>query len=121
MIPESIENFIVAEKNISVSNIVTGATRLQPVVLGIGQAAGALAATAISEGKNPLLVSIRNVQNALLKSGAYLMPYIDVKVDTLAFQAIQRMGAPGILKGYGVPYKWANQAWFHPNRVVSEY
>ena len=33
-------NFIVAEKSISVSNIVNGATRLQPVVMQIGTAAG---------------------------------------------------------------------------------
>lgn len=41
LIPERVTNLIMAEKNISVSNIVNGATRLQPVVLGIGQAAGA--------------------------------------------------------------------------------
>ncbi|WP_339713763.1 FAD-dependent oxidoreductase [uncultured Kriegella sp.] len=120
LIPESVENFIVAEKNISVSNIVNGATRLQPVVLGIGQAAGALAATAISENKKPSAISIRNVQNALLTNKAYLMPFIDVKKDDEAFEAIQRIGTSGVLKGYGVPYKWANQTWFYPDRIVSE-
>ena len=121
LIPETIENFIVAEKNISVSNIVNGTTRLQPVVLGIGQAAGALAATAILQKKRPAEVSIRLVQNALLKSKAYLMPFIDVDKDDTAFAAIQRIGATGILRGYGVPYKWANQTWFYPKRIVSEY
>ncbi len=120
LIPESVENFIVAEKNISVSNIVNGATRLQPVVLGIGQAAGALAATAIDENQKPSEVSIRKVQNALLVSKAYLMPFIDVKKEDEAFTAMQRMGASGILKGYGIPYKWANQTWFYPDRIVSE-
>ena len=121
LIPDSVENFIVAEKNISVSNIVNGATRLQPVVLGIGQAAGALAATAILENQNPSEISIRKVQNALLKSNAYIMPFIDVKKEDLAFMAMQRMGATGILKGTGIPYKWANQTWFYPNRIVSEH
>lgn len=120
LIPKTVENFIVAEKNISVSNIVNGATRLQPVVLGIGQAAGTLAATAIQENKKPSQVSIRKVQNALLESKAYLMPYIDVKKEDVAFQAMQRMGASGVLKGYGVPYKWANQTWFYPQQIVSE-
>jgi hypothetical protein len=121
LIPETVENFVVAEKNISVSNIVNGTTRLQPVVLGIGQAAGALAATAILEEKKPSEVSIRKVQNALLESDAYLMPFIDVKSDDKAFASMQRMGATGILKGYGIPYEWANQTWFYPDRVVSEY
>ena len=121
LIPEKVENFIVAEKNISVSNIVNGATRLQPVVLGIGQAVGALAATSIQENRRPSEVSIRKVQNALLESNAYLMPFIDVKKEDKSFEAMQRIGATGILKGYGVPYKWANQTWFYPERIVSEH
>ena len=121
LVPESVENFIVAEKNISVSNIVNGATRLQPVVLGIGQAAGALAATAIRENHKPSEISIRNVQNALLKSNAYIMPLIDVQKEDSAFIAMQRMSATGILKVIGIPYKWANQTWFYPNRMVSEH
>lgn len=121
LVPEQLENFIVAEKNISVSNIVNGATRLQPVVLGIGQAAGALAATAIQENKKPSNISIRKVQNALLKSNAYIMPFIDIKKEDSAFVAMQRTGATGILKATGIPYKWANQTWFYPNRTVSEH
>ncbi|WP_149274286.1 FAD-dependent oxidoreductase [Pareuzebyella sediminis] len=121
LVPKGVENFIVAEKNISVSNIVNGTTRLQPVVLGIGQAAGALAATAIIEKKGPSEVSIRKVQQQLIQDQAYLMPFIDVKPDDHAFASIQKIGATGILKGYGVPYKWANQTWFYPERIVSEY
>ncbi|WP_339338339.1 MULTISPECIES: FAD-dependent oxidoreductase [unclassified Croceitalea] len=121
LIPKKVENFLVAEKNISVSNIVNGATRLQPVVLGIGQAAGAIAATSVKENKPTSKVSIRQVQNALLKNNAYLMPFIDVKKEDNAFASIQRVGATGIFKGFGVPYKWANQTWFYPKRIVSEY
>jgi len=121
LIPENVENFIVAEKNISVSNIVNGATRLQPVVLGIGQAAGALGATSITENKKPSEVSIRKVQNALLEGNVYLMPFIDVKKEDEGFAAMQRIGSTGVLKGYGVPYKWANQTWFYPEQIVSEY
>lgn len=121
LLPETVENLIVAEKNISVSNIVNGTTRLQPVVLGIGQAAGALAAIAIKENKKPSMVSIRKVQKALLANKAYLMPYIDVIKEDEAFEAMQRMGASGVFKGYGVPYKWANQTWFYPERIVSAY
>jgi hypothetical protein len=121
LIPENTPDFLVAEKNISVSNIVNGTTRLQPVVLGIGQAAGALAAIAIKKLIPPNMVPIRDVQEELLKQRAYLMPYIDTNPDDNAFASMQKMGAAGILRGSGVPYKWANQTWFYPERMVSEY
>jgi hypothetical protein len=121
LLPAEQTGLIVAEKSISVTNIVNGATRLQPVVLGIGQAAGALAALAVKNGTPPQQVPVRQVQQALLEAGAYLMPYFDVKPDMPAFQAIQRIGATGILRGSGVPFKWANQTWFYPELPISEY
>ena len=121
LIPEKIDNFLVSDKNISVSNIVNGTTRLQPVVLGIGQAAGTIAALAIKEQKSTSEVSIRKVQQALLESDAYIMPYIDISPRDEAFGAIQRIGASGILAGFGIPYKWANETWFYPKRIVTEY
>lgn len=121
LVPEEVDNFLVADKNISVSNIVNGTTRLQPVVLGIGQAAGAIAAQAVLEQSKTSKVSIRKVQQALLEQNAYLIPFMDVTPADVGFAAIQRIGVSGVLKGYGVPYKWANQTWFYPERLVSEY
>lgn len=120
LIPEHVEDFIIAEKSISVSNIVAGATRLQPVVLGIGQAAGVLAALAAKQGISPRQLSLRHVQQVLLDNNVYLMPFIDVDLQDSSFQAIQRIGATGILKGRGIPYKWANQTWFYPQHPISE-
>lgn len=121
LVPKNVSNFIVAEKSIAVSNIVAGATRLQPVVLEIGQAAGALAALSILENKDIKDINIRSVQEKLLDAKVYLMPYLDVKATDSYFKAVQRIGATGILKGVGNPYKWANQTWFYPNKSVSEY
>ena len=121
LIPAEGQGLIVAEKSISVTNIVAGASRLQPVVLGVGQAAGALAATALLNHTDPAKVNIRTVQNALLESGAYLMPFIDVKPEDASFKVIQKIGATGILRGAGVSYKWANQTWFYPDLPVSEW
>ena len=121
LVPKNTEGLIVAEKSISVTNIVNGATRLQPVVLGIGQAAGALAATAVLSNTDPSQINIRNVQQALLDSKAYLMPFIDVKPSDASFKVIQRIGATGILKGTGLAYKWANQTWFYPELPISEW
>ncbi|WP_407425270.1 FAD-dependent oxidoreductase [Arcticibacter sp.] len=121
LVPKDLDGLIVAEKSISVSNIVAGATRLQPVVLGIGQAAGALAAVAVKKDIQPKDVNIRDVQQLLLDGKAYLLPFIDVKPENASFQAIQRIGATGILRGTGISYKWANQTWFYPNHPISEY
>ncbi|WP_343701785.1 FAD-dependent oxidoreductase [Chitinophaga sp.] len=121
LVPKDVDGLIVAEKSIGVTNIVNGATRLQPVVLGIGQASGALAAVALREKVQPRQVSIRAVQQALLDAKAYIMPFIDVPAEHPHFAAIQRIGATGILKGEGLPYKWANQTWFYPQREISCY
>lgn len=119
LVPKQTQNFIVAEKSIAVSNIVAGATRLQPVVLEIGQAAGALAATSIIEGKQIKDIEIRHVQAKLLDANVYLMPYMDVKATEPYFKAVQKIGATGILKGTGNPYMWANETWFYPNHSIS--
>lgn len=121
LIPKEVDGLIVAEKSIGVTNIVNGATRLQPVVLGIGQAAGALAAVALQQHIQPRQAVIRDVQQALLNSKAYIMPFIDVKAGDPHFAAIQRIGATGILKGTGVPYQWANQTWFYPDNIPTRY
>lgn len=121
LIPAHTDGLLVAEKSISVTNIVAGASRLQPVVLTVGQAAGALAAVSIKNNQQPREVNIREVQQALLEGNAYLIPFIDVKPGDAHFKIIQKIGVTGILKGFGLPYKWANQTWFYPDNTVSEY
>lgn len=63
---EEIENFLVCEKNISVSHIANGSTRLQPVVMNIGQAAGMAAALCIESKCQPRELPVRKLQEALL-------------------------------------------------------
>jgi len=97
MIPKTTKNLIVAEKSISVTNLVNGSTRLQPVVLELGQAAGALAALAVKSHKDVSEVPVRAVQNEILEAGAYLLPYLDRTNTDPHFKAMQRIGATGIL------------------------
>jgi hypothetical protein len=67
LVPAAVDGFLACDKNISVSHIANGATRLQPVVLGIGQAAGMTAALCIEQNCQPRQLSIRAVQQALLQ------------------------------------------------------
>ena len=118
LIPANYSNFIVAEKSISVSNIVNGTTRLQPCVLQIGQAAGTLAAISVRTGQAVQAVSVRKVQASLLDAGVYIMPFIDVPNNHPHFIATQKIGAIGLLRGRGVPVGWANQTYFDPMMQV---
>ena len=118
LIPKDASNLIVAEKSISVSNIVNGTTRLQPCVMQIGQASGLLAALSIKNRVDPKNISVRQVQQALLDANGYIMPYKDVTQKDRYFKAIQKIGATGLLRGVGVPTGWANATYFNPNERV---
>lgn len=66
LIPQETDGLLVCEKNISVSHIANGATRLQPVVLGIGQAAGMAAALCVEYHCQPRELPSRQLQQELL-------------------------------------------------------
>ena len=119
MIPEEIKGLIVAEKSISVSHVVNGATRLQPVVMALGQAAGAAASLSVQQQQNPGDISVSQLQQALLNAGCWLMPYLDIQPSDPDFQSIQRVGIAGWMRGTGIPYQWANQTWFYPDSCVT--
>ncbi len=66
LIPATTDGLLVCEKNISVSHIANGATRLQPVVMGIGQAAGMASALCIVLECQPRDLPVKSLQAALL-------------------------------------------------------
>ncbi len=109
IMPDSVDNMLVTEKSISVSNIANGTTRLQPVVVQIGQAAGAVAALAVRAGTDVRDVSVREVQRVILEAGGYLLPYLDVDKDDPRFKPYQRIGATGILRSEGRSISWSNE------------
>jgi len=118
LIPKGVDGLIVAEKSISVSNLVNGTTRLQPVVMQIGQAAGTLAALAVKGNTKIKDVSVRVVQNVILNANGYLLPYLDVPVNDPKFKPYQRIGSTGILKGRGKSVGWSNEMWFDADSLL---
>ncbi len=66
LVPAAVDSLLACEKNIGVSHMANGATRLQPVVLGIGQAAGMAAALCVQRGCQPRDLPVRELQEALL-------------------------------------------------------
>ena len=105
------EDFLVADKAVSVSWEMNGGVRLQPVILGLGQAAGALAAIAVKSGKHPSEVPVREVQSLLLDHGCYLLPFLDLKPGDPGFRELQQKGIRGEVKGTGRSVGWANETW----------
>ena len=115
IIPKDVDGMIVAEKSISVTNLINGSTRLQPVTMELGQAAGALAALAIKKELDVREVPVRDVQDVLLSAGARLQPYLDLEPSDPDYYVLQRVGSTGIMRGKGQTIGWSNEMHFRIN------
>ncbi len=84
LVPIDTDGLLVCEKNISVSHIANGATRLQPVVMNIGQAAGMAAALCVELGCQPRELPVSKLQNALLRNEtpAAIVPLFNLSPDS---------------------------------------
>ena len=111
VIPIETEDFLVADKAMSSSWEMNGGTRLQPVVMGVGQAAGELAALAVKTGRHPHEVPVSEVQALLLDHGCYLLPFLDLGPSEPGFRELQEAGVRGEVKGIGRTVGWANETW----------
>jgi len=77
----AIENLLMADKGISVSHMANGATRLGPLILNIGQAAGLAAALAVQRRVRPVDLPVRLLQTMLINDGrapAAVVPQADL-------------------------------------------
>ena len=119
LVPKNIDGLLISEKSISTSSLANGSTRLQPCVITIGQATGAAAALSIQEGLAPRELDVRKLQSTLLGANCWLLPYLDITPEAPYFTALQKVGAAGLLKSTGVPYKWANQTYIYPDTTVT--
>lgn len=95
LIPRDFDGLIAAEKSFGVTHIANGCTRLQPVVMQVGHAAGILAALAAARRVEPRDVPTRDVQLALVDDLGMLVPFHDVGCDHPEFARIQRGFALG--------------------------
>ena len=66
LVSDAIDNLLAADKAFSTSHMANGATRLQPLILNVGQAAGAAAALAVLAGVPPAQLPVRELQTALI-------------------------------------------------------
>ncbi|MDA3811714.1 MAG: FAD-dependent oxidoreductase, partial [Spirochaetaceae bacterium] len=118
LVTEDLKNFMAIEKSISVSSLVNGSSRLQPVVMSLGQAAGAAAALSVKSNTDPFDLKIHQIQEILLKEKAYILPYMDILSGTLEFYTSQYAGINDKMRGYGKAVAWANETRFFPEREI---
>ena len=67
LICDSVANLVMAEKGVSVSHMANGATRLQPLILNLGQVAGLAAALAVRQGCAIGDLAVDEIQSALIE------------------------------------------------------
>ena len=66
LLSQAVDNLLAADKAFSTSHMANGATRLQPLILNVGQAAGAAAALAVQLNCRPAALQARHVQERLI-------------------------------------------------------
>ena len=69
LVSQDVENLLAADKGFSTSHMANGATRLQPLIFNLGQAAGAAAALALARGLLAAELPVRALQELLIRDG----------------------------------------------------
>lgn len=106
LVSAGLDNLLAADKCLSVSHMANGATRLQPLVLNIGQAAGLAAALCVRLGLDPAALPVRQLQEALIAdphAPAGPLPLWDTPWHHPAWAERQRQALedPNRLDGHG--------------------
>ena len=99
-IPEKVDGFLPAEKNLSQSRMANGATRLQPSTLLMGQAVGTIAALAVRQQVQPRAVHPAQVQAVLLEAGdtLFIKSVMDVPRSSPDWVAVQLVLTRGLMQ-----------------------
>ncbi len=113
LIAKNTMNILVVEKSISVSGLVNGTTRLQPVVMQLGQVASLAVSLAIKNDININDIDIKELQNLILEKDGYLYPTHDVSLSNPMFKDIQKKIRDGIIK-----LEYYNEGWVNKARCI---
>ncbi len=112
LVPRDTDGLVLAEKSIGITHIVNGCSRLQPVVMLIGQAAGAAAALCAKRDLAPRSLPARDVQEALLSERTMLVPMRDLPSTHPHFVAVQRLAVLGLVTS-------SDPVHFRPDETLS--
>ncbi len=118
VIVKDFDNFLVAEKALSVSHLVNASTMYPSVQMTLGQGIGTVAAYCAFFKTTTKAVKIRLIQNEILSYHGYLMPFTDVPQNDPQFIAIQKIGVTGLLQGVQKAKGSVASVWFLPDSLV---
>src|SRR5690606_21617345 len=99
LVPRGENNLFLTRYMPAVQQLITDTEADIPLLMHVGQAVGAAAAYTAFFKTTPDKLDARNVQGELLQYGVRLMPFVDVPLESPHFDAIQRVGATGMLLG----------------------
>ncbi len=117
LIPNHLECYLPACKNLGTTHLTNGAYRLHPIEWNVGESAGLLAAWCVKHGLTPREVllnqnALRKFQLHLVRQGVPVYWFEDVMRDDPAFEAVQ------ILAVMGVPMAHDNDLLFRANDEI---
>ncbi len=82
LLPQKVENLLVAGRCISTTHEAMGATRVMATCMAMGEAAGRAAKLAIRTGVRPDEIDVRKLQEELIAKGAYLREPVELGAAT---------------------------------------
>lgn len=93
LIPQGVDNFLAAAKNIGVTHLTNGAFRLHPIEWNVGEVAAVMASLSLKTGKLP---SADAVQAEIVRAGVPLVWFDDLKTDHPGFAPIHLAAIRGL-------------------------
>ena len=119
IVANDLDNMLVTEKAISVSDGVNTGTRYPSVQMTLGQGVGATAAFCAFFKTTTKHLRVRMVQGEILDYKGYLVPLTDIPQKDPHWRAIQQICATGLLKGVQKTNGNAIEIHFEPDDLVS--
>ena len=119
IVVKDLDNMLVTEKAISVSEGINGGTSYPSVQMTLGQGVGATAAFCAFFKTTTKHLHVRTIQGEILDYKGYLMPITDVPQKDIHWRAVQQICATGLLKGVQKTNGDKIEIHFEPDDVVS--
>lgn len=116
LVPADDSNLFLTRRLPVVEGMLTDTVNDIPLLMHVGQAVGAAASYVAFYKTTSDKLDVRSIQGELLQYGARLIPFADVPIERPHFEAIQRIGATGMLLG---SLKESGQLHFEPETIVT--
>jgi hypothetical protein len=119
IVVKDLDNLLVTEKAIAVTDLVNVSTMYPSVQMTLGQGVGATAAYCAFFKTTTRHLNVRVIQGEILDFKGYLVPFTDIPQKDPHFRAIQQVCATGLLKGVQKVNGNSIELQFEPDAIVN--